>query len=283
MMKTFRNFIKEDANFSEVMKPYKTTRDLLQDVRADRVADLMLTMDQRTMIMRGMGFNSTEKMYVGDGNKLVRTSANTANYYTMLMSDYLPSWKYVPRRDKSFICSTSSSTASAYGSVYVVVPLEDQSIGICSAPDFWQSFPNVNKSLEDQYMSLNGFNRVLSSLYSFLMTKKGSVVDEYISHDDKNAFFSDLEKMFKVVKEGNHVYRSSDIEHLANYLKKYNTIKDAFDDLFNPEKNDIKVKPYSDFYDIDRKVEVWMSGKVLFIKYEHYDKIREELSNFPTV
>ena len=66
-----------------------------------------------------------------------RKSANTSNYYTVLFSDILPSWKKFPRRDESWICTTSFNEAVGYGKVYGVFPLGDPLLGICPKQDMW--------------------------------------------------------------------------------------------------------------------------------------------------
>lgn len=53
--------------------------------------------------------------YLFKGNKsFVRKSANTSNHYTIMFSELLPSWKNIPKRNKSLICSTSVSDAYGY-------------------------------------------------------------------------------------------------------------------------------------------------------------------------
>lgn len=72
-----------------------------------------------------------------------RESANTSNFYTLLM-DNLPQWKDYPKRGKSLICSNSEE--GAYGdssNKFLVLPVDNAKIGVCSEYDFWESFRNT--------------------------------------------------------------------------------------------------------------------------------------------
>lgn len=52
--------------------------------------------------------------YLFKGKNVIRSSANTSNHYTVLFSELLPSWKNIPKRNRSLICSTSADDAFAY-------------------------------------------------------------------------------------------------------------------------------------------------------------------------
>ncbi len=72
-------------------------------------------------------------------SKQLRISANTSNYYTLIL-DNSGNWKKYPKRSKSLICSTSYKTAEMFserGSVYRVLPENDSNIGICPKNDIW--------------------------------------------------------------------------------------------------------------------------------------------------
>lgn len=108
-------------------------------------------------IYRGISLPNNAVMV--DPTKAIRTAANTSNFTNMLVSEILPSWKGWPPRNQALICSTSWNTARGYGAEsyakgpHVVLPLGDPVIGICSGPDFWDSFgklypPSLNDMLE---------------------------------------------------------------------------------------------------------------------------------------
>ena len=86
-------------------------------------------------IYRGLRNNISLYAFV-EPEKYTRVSANTENYYT-LMIDNSPNWEGYPKRSKSIICSSSKSGASGYGNVYRVIPKNGAKIGVCSSDDFW--------------------------------------------------------------------------------------------------------------------------------------------------
>lgn len=73
---------------------------------------------------------------VYDASTGERKSENTQNTYTMLFSDN-PFNRGWPRRDKSFICSTSKEYAEKYGVVHLMLPYNGVEIGICGDQDIW--------------------------------------------------------------------------------------------------------------------------------------------------
>jgi hypothetical protein len=112
-------------------------------------------------IFRGMRF--TTQIVIGDSEHMIRKASGTKNTINSLTT-ILPSWEGWPKREKSFICTNSPSTANYYSStygnaaVYVVIPLQTNAIAVCNYSDFWTSVPNFESSL---YMSLPSFNSLL--------------------------------------------------------------------------------------------------------------------------
>src|SRR5882762_7031765 len=103
-----------------------------------------------TTIYRGLNGHEENILYV-DPTNYTRRSANTDNYYTLLM-DNLPSWSKFPKRSKSLICTTDSDNADTYGqvkgSVYVVLPLGNPIIACCDGEDLWDSFHYVQSEMD---------------------------------------------------------------------------------------------------------------------------------------
>lgn len=90
----------------------------------------------------------TKDFYKTDPKLVIRKSANTTNFYTMLF-DNLSSWQVYPKRSQSLICTTISSRAGAFtgwgdneGSVYLVLPFNGAKIGVCPTYDMWDAFEN---------------------------------------------------------------------------------------------------------------------------------------------
>jgi len=142
--------------------------------------------NNKNEIYRGLWFND-DYGYINPLN-YNRKSANTSNYYTILFDEILPSWKNMPKRSKSVICSTSFTEARAYGIVYRVYPFNDSKIGITSYQDIWWS------------MQGNGFPHNLDGLNSALINL--SIVFDYELKEDKQSILG----LFKEIDQYNITY-----------------------------------------------------------------------------
>jgi len=103
-----------------------------------------LAFNSQLEIYKGIEEHSHGQILYSDSSKYLRSSANTSNYYTILIDNFLNPWKQYPKRSRSFICSTSEDYAEAYGQVYQVYPIGDPIIGFCPQRDIWESFQNIN-------------------------------------------------------------------------------------------------------------------------------------------
>lgn len=108
-------------------------------------------------IWRGDPELDDDKVYLFEG-KSTRKSANTTNYYTLMFSEILPSWKNIPKRNKALICSTEQATAQTYSgdnNSFLVVPYDSTIIAQANEADFWNiteneydfGLPYINDSL----------------------------------------------------------------------------------------------------------------------------------------
>lgn len=83
----------------------------------------------------------TNDFFIIDAKKGKRSSKNTTNYYTVILDnifDTVPSYKYFPKRSESIICTTSTKTASHYGTPYVILPFEETILGSVTEDDIWR-------------------------------------------------------------------------------------------------------------------------------------------------
>lgn len=85
--------------------------------------------------IRGSAETSILRASSGDGDPR-KSIGGMANYYTLWMS-HDPKWKGRPRRERSFITSSSHQTAKAWGPPHIVVPSGGSSIGATGANDIW--------------------------------------------------------------------------------------------------------------------------------------------------
>lgn len=228
-------------------------------------------------IYRGIKEQSEDFYYVQPSSH-IRKSAHTyngTNYYTILL-DNLPSWKEYPKRSKSIICSTSNTLASAYGTVYCVIPKEGSKIAISPSPDIWNSFHIVNIN----YFNLNIFNRIIDEYmkrYELIMSKKMN----------KNNYDDIAEVLNYVMKEKDNFELYNVTNILPEVCMKYN-YKNMFEFideiLLNPEKNEFKIQYYnSDFSLNDYNAhELWTEDDCVLIhnnaEYMFYSKLRSNIN-----
>jgi len=96
---------------------------------------------QSKRIFRGLMFNG-KYVYVNPIQH-TRKSANTSNYYTVLFDEILPSWKNYPKRSKSIICTTNTSKAMGYGTLFKIYPYNGSHIGECSGGELCKIWTNI--------------------------------------------------------------------------------------------------------------------------------------------
>lgn len=198
--------------------------------------------------------------YVNPSLSQKRKSAYTFNYYTLISSED-SSWKGIPPRDKSIVCSTSYDKASGYetspdmsGTLCVVLPKNGSNIAQTHTEDFWGSFQHAFGS--DSY-PLGSFNRTLNSTFNFITKEDG---------DDS---ITDLKKVYKKVDEW---VKENGEDKLYNlYLYHLEVIKEFYKgdfykmltDIFNPKKGNIVVSKSG--HKLRDDVEVWTDGECLLV------------------
>ena len=108
-------------------------------------------------------------------SKELRTSANTRNYYTLII-DNSPLWKQYPKRSKSLICLTGDAQR-----FFHVFPYDGLKIGICPEKDMWFSWKkifgshlnNVNNNIYKMFLNVNmKFQINIKSLKNFKIACK---------------------------------------------------------------------------------------------------------------
>jgi len=100
-----------------------------------------------------------------------RVTQGDSNLVTRLVSDILPSWKLIPKRSNSVICTNDYLEAIYYrsygfrrnGVIYVIIPPNDAHIAIAPKADFWYSFDYIEDTT-----GLTSIDLVNKSLLTFL-------------------------------------------------------------------------------------------------------------------
>lgn len=115
-----------------------------------------------TPLFRGMNNHSEDLLNVWPETG-IRKSQNTSNHYTQLLSN-CPYMRGFPQRNKSIICSTSSSIARGYGggynNLFAIIPYDNVEIGVCPEDDLWDTKVEIDEF--NWYGGMVSFNRWLS-------------------------------------------------------------------------------------------------------------------------
>jgi hypothetical protein len=220
---------------------------------------------------------------------IFRTSSDTSNEYTILISELLPSWGCFPKRNHCFIGSTYSSIADEYSGpkrhTYCAFPLNRTEIALCSNKDMWDSFPSLER--ETGICNMNAFNKTLSSFLSELLTTGNSafITEVEISELFNKSNITDIKNIFEKAGE---ILKASSISNLSKFrinnipssvqkkflyffyngvVKEDKSFTDVLDELLSPSKNGFS-KLYIENYDVPAPVEIWFEGKCLFVKAE---------------
>ncbi len=201
-------------------------------------------------IYRGVNYDSKGYLLKGDSRTEERKSANTLNYYTLLLDNVLPEWKEYPKRSRSFICTTELTKTYLYGNTYQVYPIGDPLIGICPEADLWISFDCFNP---------RDFGYLVVDLFKYLKLKPV---------DDLNGLLYLINLIDINWKLG-----SDEITHIiGRYINlsydeivKFDSFIDLFRYIFNPTENDFQYKKLSELLPLRHDREIWFSGPAYFV------------------
>lgn len=227
----FKSFLNES---------YKTS------ITRDNVLDILKTNGENNILYRGM--KDGGDYFIIDGSSGSRKSANTENYYTLIIDEILKNTDF-PLRTKSIICTKSKGKASKYGTTFVIIPLKGTKVASVNKKDIWDVHFNMQETKEN----LLDFNRYYLTLG--------------ISDDSFKKFIRDL----------THTLYIDDHDNYDSYCHRLITkLKEVFPNAHNVEKDVIKLyKSITDQFtlragDIEEFPECWVGDKCLAIKYDVY-------------
>jgi hypothetical protein len=273
-MEKFKNFLFEYDTMS-----YKNTRSksieesaLLDMLRTD-YTDAVRAFKNGNKIFRGT--TSEDDYMITDPSIGTRVSANTLNYYTLII-DNSDSWKEYPKRSKSIICSTSTVYADEYGTIYSVFPINGSKIGVCSKKDFWESFPVLKTEFDRAGIPLTPWLSSLTRLLGGLVDLTGkrpnikTLPTLKKAFDSVDTFIRDKEYEHK---EGLNTTILFDVMKMLDYKGHLYT---SVEDLLDPVKNNFKLENISDFKS-EKNREVWTDGKSIMISIDKVDDIIAKL------
>lgn len=221
--------------------------------------------------------------YLFEG-KSKRESANTSNYYTILFSELLPSWKNIPRRDHALVCSTNFYKARRYAEEYpyIIIPYDTTLIAETHQDDFWDILgPLEKEKLDLEIVSLNTLNRMFSSL-DFEDTKvdikrmlKMNTFDFLVLASEigfVEDFFWPLILNYFKIKPSLKSMEEIDPKDKKKLTKiKMITILNYY---FSPQKLNITVSPYTQISNEGQ--EVWLDKSALIISIDKFKNLKQK-------
>jgi hypothetical protein len=226
----------------------------------DDCFDALNAMKSGRYIFKGIE-GLSETIAITDPKLMERKSANTRNHYTLLM-DNLPSWQNYPKRSRSLICSTSKSRAGDFGNLYLVVPFDNASIGVCSDHDLWGGFPYLDESL--------GISVVADINDMF--------VEAGISDSSYNDFLDSC-LLHKANLLNSKYHGAEDLYELLAPADTKGDIVRILDKLLNPKLNKFSLEDVAGIpaHNEHNSHEVWTDSKAYLIEAssEVYEKIGE--------
>jgi len=205
------------------------------------------------LFFRGLK-DTNEYLFIDPKQGKPRESANTKNYYTLLV-DNSPYWKKYPKRSQSIIGSNSFSYASKYGSVYEIFPYDNSKIGVAPKSDFWFSFENTLGTGN----SLNFFNFKIEKLFNLYN------VD--LKFNNYNSFKKSLSELEKELRDDVDHFSVLDVITKIWRLKSESFL-DNLNKILDPKPNNFEV--VTNMNNIPSKAqgngqEMWTDGKCVMI------------------
>jgi len=235
----FYNYLNESERMTEI-----TEKNLLYYLNEKCPKNLKYTLNGHVL---KRGTDHSKNYFMGNSLKgEMRRSANTTNYYT-LMIDNSKYWKDYPKRSKSFICATYKPNYN-YND-YVVIPYDNTKMGVCPSQDMWDGFV---KQLKGD--SLESFNIHLDHMFNVSLDEDSWKI---LKNQLNNPNFIDENYNFRYdfMHKWYNDYQENENENVK--------FTDYWEKAFDPKKNEFKL--VNSLNKLPENNEIWFSGKALFI------------------
>lgn len=212
-----------------------------------------------------------------DPKEYDRKSANTKNYYTYII-DNSKDWKDYPKRKNSLICSFGAKKR------WIVIPFDGSKWGVCPTDDLWFSFDLLN--IANNLMEFNNLLTDMLKLTVIDTSKNYGPID-----NTKEEFFDILKKLTIFIKNKNKEEFEKYLKNFSNninrfiilfdYLKKFDDVRTALENLFNPcnsfsTVNEFKLLEYKELITkCHQEYEIWTDSKCILFPVDEIDILKE--------
>lgn len=245
--------------------------EVLVEIIEARCSDALWMFDNNSPLWRGdVGLSVRELSNSTAGlvaEPKQRRSANTSNYYTLIF-DSIDSRKAAPKRGRSFIASTESTTALGFGNsgsnLFAIIPFNGTQIGIVPGGDLW----STEISVFGKTLKIKTWNMAYAR-----MGLSDTDWDEWVQFDkDLKAGNETAIDRFKKAGLIDMKYASTFLEELNrgySLEQSKQTVHTTKDFPRNFKVNELD--------DIDGR-EVWVGGKCVFIPRDSWALIRKVIT-----
>jgi hypothetical protein len=277
-------------------------KEIIRESAYSNITDIDKIIDQYYDVLSSItpfyrGMIPSNGYILGDGTQLKRAASETLNYVNIL-SSYLPSWQGWPSRDKSFICSNRTSFLSRYGTIYMVYPLEYQTIAVSSMSDFWGTMPDgyYNKPLYNMPFKLDveDFNQIINNIIINCQILTDDTVKP--TGDEQFNPVSLITTLTNIVDFLKKLELDFSPQTLLSYLRTkgihinekmaavlYDMISlgtmHSLNSALDPEQLNTIIDFKSNPHVPGSSREVWFSGKALFVHNENHAEFVEKLKS----
>lgn len=279
-MKTYNEFLLENYLWEGTKR---LTEEEAIEIAKTKCSDF-IKIERNVTITRDVDLEDTigyiEYAYVNPV-EYERRSANTKNYYTLIMNNDT-SWQDYPKR--KLICSLYTYDDELRD--YKVLPYNDTKWGVCMATDLWWSFPEIE---EYDISKLKNFNDYLHFIAKYLRVK--------IDDNNLEVFKKSLKLIDKGLKKkeekGETIEWKPDtgfsqkemeknIVHMANQILEQGGAYQFLVNTLNPDENGFSVVTVNDLNSVeplDDSNEVWTDGECLLIHKDSYEEFINKVRN----
>lgn len=204
------------------------------------------------------GMKSGTDFVIGHGELGDRKSIKISNHYTKIIDYQLATENpQYPLRSKSIICTNYDDHAKNFGTLYVVIPFDNVTVGITSSYDIWYTTIDIGNLKQYQLYKLN-------------------TIWDSIGVDDS---FKSLESFAKMVENEYIAMTKGYVSENRQFINMFDGIKDIQSEIIRAYSiKSLKLKfKQSHLFKAKQKHEVWFSGECVMIKKSVYDEIKDQL------
>lgn len=258
------------------------------------------------LLLRGMPNSGIKAMAVVDTSKMLRTSKDSDNFYQLAM-DTSPILKNFPKRSNSFICTTSITTASSYGSsgnIMLIIPVDGTKVAVANKPDIFSSkivillkglasiirtFGYIKPIKGTSFDSLAPFDKVLKSLTraqmiielfkrfaSYSSITSTSTLKSHFKIEDVNNIPDEI--VVKAVDELARKNLSKDLKEAVLELllaEPAERLQRSIDAIIKANRSNLSLVQFGE--KIAKASECWVSGKAICMKLSFAKKVLAEI------